>query len=165
MSHMSHVLTCFHLSQVSGQALVDLLNHAKENGALGIESMGWDGNPKVGKGGKRWKKEEFRFIPWFLLVQFWLVFLYWGVILFFGGGDVRIWTFRYLGGFWIHHSWVVGPLYNVHKGPVTWPWKHSRQHHRLNEIIQWILLWIPCVFLVQDLHVLQFDQFVFFQGP
>ena len=46
------------MSQVSGQALVDLLNHAKENGALGIESMGWDGNPKVGKGGKKNEKRK-----------------------------------------------------------------------------------------------------------
>jgi hypothetical protein len=40
--------------------------------------MGWDGNPKVGKGGKKMRKGRASVIPWFLLVQFWLVYLYWG---------------------------------------------------------------------------------------
>lgn len=55
MSHMSHVSACFHMSQVSGQALVDLLNHAKENGSLfGSNGMGWKSKQKkAGKGGKK----------------------------------------------------------------------------------------------------------------
>ena len=110
-----------------------------------IDGMGWKS-----KSWKRWKKDEKRKSFGYTMIFAGSILtglsLLRGVILLFGGGDVRIWTFRYLSDFWIHHSWAVGPLYNVHKGPVTWPWKHSRQHHKLNEITQWILLWIPSVF-------------------